>query len=125
MTLTPEFVTWNFYLIGIGLTLTYKLCRYIREGKAQNIPASKSAWNWFFDSSLDNVVSWGATILNFTGAFVLGAVYIDKLQIPGLTWLSAIPLHWAFALFLGSLTEFAIPNIAKTLANKISSMIGG
>jgi hypothetical protein len=125
MTLTPEFTNWSYYLVGILLTLAYKLCRYVREGKARGISTSKSVLDWFFDASLDNVVSWGATILNFTGAFVLGAIYIDKLQVPGLSWLSAIPLHWAFALFLGSLTEFAIPNIAKALANKIANLIGG
>jgi hypothetical protein len=107
------------------MTLSYKLGRYVREGRKQGKRTIECVGDWFFDTSLDNVVSWGATVLNFSGAFVLGAIYIDKLPIPGLGWVVMIPLHWAFALFLGSLSEFVIPNAAKTIANKISSMIGG
>ena len=107
-------LAWTAYLTSFALTLAYKYGRAVYNGRKQGKTVYAISAEWFWEASAENTVSWVATI---TSCLAMGGIYIDRIvEIP---LLSAIPVHWAIAAFLASLTEFWAPNFSKWLLSKL------
>lgn len=114
----PSTKLWIVYCIGIGLALFYKWQRCIRYERNAGQSVGQATWDWFLDKGKDNKASWTGTLLNVLGALVIGAVFIDKINI-GLDWFQSLPVHWTLVLFLGYISEFLVPKLAKWIASHI------
>lgn len=106
---------WACYLLAVALTLAWKLIRYIRAQKAQCVPARRAAWNWFFEGSAENAVSW---ITTAGVIWVVADCYMRRVEFLG-GWLQSIPIEKSIAFLLGSVVEIAAPNAAKWILSKL------
>ncbi len=107
---------WAFYLAGALLTLAWKLVRYCYHGVRMQKKISDLLFEWFFESSSENAISWITTI---AVVWVIGVAYIARVDSPWLPLLKLVPMHISFAFLLGSLMELAAPAAAKWLLSKL------
>jgi hypothetical protein len=105
---------WAWYLFGAALCLAAKLARYWHHGRNMG-DGLKAIWDWFFERSKENAVSWLVTVAVVWG---FGAAFFYRVEPPGWEWLASVPLKAPFAFLLGVVAEVAAPNAAKWLIGK-------
>jgi len=106
---------WILFIAGVLLALGFKCARYVYEGKKRGVRTKDSLFEWFFEATLANGVSW------FTTLFIVlpfGGVYIDKVSV-GAGWILNLPVHWTFSLGFGGLMEYIAPNLMKWIVAKL------
>jgi hypothetical protein len=112
------YILWFVGTIG---TLLYKYISYIKYGKKLGVSVKSATFDWFFEPSLSNAVSWMTTL---SASWLCSAVYVDKLAFPMLIDVfGPLPLHGAIALFSGIITEMVAPYITKWVITKANSVI--
>ena len=103
-------IFYFFYFFGAFLMLAIKYFTYIKYGRIKGESVKTSTIDWFFSPTKENAVSWITTIAI---VWLGGVIYIEKLPVPYLTDIFALPLHNAMAFFLGILVEYVAPTIMK------------
>jgi hypothetical protein len=105
---------WAWYLFGAALCLAAKLARYWHHGRHMG-DGLKAIWDWFFERSKENAVSWLVTV---AVVWAFGAFFFYRVEPPGWNWLETIPLKAPFAFIFGIVAEIGAPNAAKWLMRK-------
>jgi len=108
---------WIMYLLGALLALAWKWQRYCYEAKGRSIPFWQASREWFELETFESKTSWLITV---AVVWVIGAVYIDRLDFEWIATLAILPEHVSVAFLLGIVAEMIAPAIGKRIINKIS-----
>lgn len=106
---------WAWYLAGAMTALLCKFLMYYSAGKKLDKTLKMVSREWFFERSLENAVSWIATILL---VWCAGVSYIDSITFLWADFLKSIPAHPAFAALFGFIMEYTAPNVFKWVLSK-------
>lgn len=102
---------WYVYLTAAVMTHLMTLAIYMKGKPPGSWPFLKEAWHYYTEGTEAILTSIGT----FGIVWVLGTVYIDKLQVSYLGVIIDLPLHPAVAFLLGFLGEFFAPRIIRTI----------
>jgi hypothetical protein len=91
------------HLIGIAV--------YMKKMPNGSWPFLKELWKYYTDGTEAALVSVGT----FSIVWVLGSIYIDKLQVSYFSVLIGLPCHPAIAALLGFVGEFFGPKAIKAI----------
>lgn len=102
---------WYVYLTTAIITHLIGVAVYMKGKPIGSWPFLKELWYFYFASTESAFVSVGT----FSLVWVLGSIYIDKLQVSYFGVIHDLPLHPSLAALLGFIGEFFAPRIIKVL----------
>jgi len=121
---------WAAYLGAAWLTLGYKFAKYLYDnrklwmaahGGAEDTgdvlkpwPMRRAVFQWFFEGSAGNAVSWITTV---------GVVWVGGYLYLSSSLMDTLPVHPSIAFLLGSLAEMTAPEVSKYLVGKVVPML--
>jgi hypothetical protein len=113
------------YFAGAMVKLAEKLGTYLYNAKKFNSTIKKSLWDWFFEKSAENGVSWGGTIIV---VWVIGYLFIEQaVDFPGIVGaaVAKVPVAVPVACAVGYFAEACVPEIGKRITARIIAKFGG
>lgn len=105
----------GWFLLGVTGSIWIKLTVYMRKLNPYRRTYLYALRKWFFDDTATGVT----TISVIAFIWAVETVYVERVPVSGLRWLSDLQLTPAFALLIGSVSESAAGYFFKRLFNWI------
>lgn len=102
---------WYVYLTAAIITHLIRLAVYMKSMPQGSWSFWKEAWHFYVDGTEPQLTTIGTVGI----VWVLGSVYIDKLNISYLNLVVGLPAHPGLAFLLGFMGEFFGPRVIKTI----------
>jgi hypothetical protein len=108
-------ILWICYVLGFALPFFLKFAHYMYIQDRTKISFGEAFLKWFFGGTEESVV----TVSTFGFVWLLGGIYIDRLEFIFGSDLRAIPYHPSIAFFLGAIGEILSPIAIKWVSKRL------
>jgi len=106
---------WAAYIFGAVLTLGFKIAHFLYEQNKLKVSFKGALTDFFFG----NPQAGTSTVATVGVVWVMGGLYIDRIEFIFGSMLSAVPLHVSIAFFLGSIAEMGASTTVQFTLKKI------